>query len=154
MKNKKFQLYAAAFPLNARRCFHSQKVADTNWKPQVSRNITTRWYAQRWALAQACGATVLLAIALAPQLFLNGWDDVCAARILAILSAIVQAQFKKIRNDFFQSNKIKVKKKTFMRYVGVARIFYRMGGPNHKSHPMTLSKFFEKRDFLWDKNWS
>ena len=50
---------------------------------------------QRWALApQACGATSLLAIALEPQLFLNGCADACAASILAILSAIAQAQVK------------------------------------------------------------
>ena len=41
-----------------------------------------------------CGATILLAIALAPQLFLNGCADTCAASILVILSAIAQAQFK------------------------------------------------------------
>ena len=38
--------------------------------------------------AQACGATILLAIALAPQLFLNGRADACAASISAILRAI------------------------------------------------------------------
>ena len=42
------------------------------------------WPTQRWALA----------IALAPQLFLNGCSDACAASILAILSAIAQAQVK------------------------------------------------------------
>ena len=42
--------------------------------------------------AQACGATISLAIALAPQLFLNGCAD--ATSILAILSAIAQAQVK------------------------------------------------------------
>ena len=41
-----------------------------------------------------CAATILLAIALAPQLFLNGCADACTASILAILSAIAQAQFK------------------------------------------------------------
>ena len=40
------------------------------------------------------GATISLAIALAPQLFLNGCADACAASILAILSAIAQAQVK------------------------------------------------------------
>ena len=44
--------------------------------------------------AQACGATILLVIALAPQLLLNACADACAASILAILSAIAQAQFK------------------------------------------------------------
>ena len=44
--------------------------------------------------AQACGATISLAIALALQLFLNGCADACAATILAILSAIAQAQVK------------------------------------------------------------
>ena len=38
-------------------------------------------------VVQACGATISLAIALAPQLFLNGCTDACAASILAILSA-------------------------------------------------------------------
>ena len=33
-------------------------------------------------------------IALAQQLFLNGYADACAESILAILSAIAQAQFK------------------------------------------------------------
>ena len=33
-------------------------------------------------------------IAVLPQLFLNGCADACAASILAILSAIAQAQFK------------------------------------------------------------
>ena len=41
-----------------------------------------------------CGATIVLAIALAPQLFLTGCADAFAASILAVLSAIVQAQFK------------------------------------------------------------
>ena len=41
-----------------------------------------------------CGATILLAIALAPQLFLNGCANASAATFLAILSAIAQAQFK------------------------------------------------------------
>ena len=35
-----------------------------------------------------CGATMSLAIALAPQLFLNGCADACAASIFAIVSAI------------------------------------------------------------------
>ena len=41
-----------------------------------------------------CGATIILAIARPPQLFLNGYADACAASILAILSAIAQAEFK------------------------------------------------------------
>ena len=41
-----------------------------------------------------CSATISLMIALAPQLFLNDCADTCAASILAILSAIVQAQIK------------------------------------------------------------
>ena len=41
-----------------------------------------------------CAATISLAIALAPQLFLNGCADACTVSILAILSAIAQAQFK------------------------------------------------------------
>ena len=41
-----------------------------------------------------CGATIVLAIALAPQLFLKGCADACSASILAILSAIAQAQFE------------------------------------------------------------
>ena len=44
-----------------------------------------------------CGATISLAIALVPQLFLNGCIDACAASILAILSAIAQAQ---VKNDY------------------------------------------------------
>ena len=43
---------------------------------------------------QAWGATILLVIALAQQLFLSGCADACAASILAILSAIAQAQVK------------------------------------------------------------
>ena len=43
---------------------------------------------------QACSATMLRAIALAPQLFLNGCADACTASIWATLSAIAQAQFK------------------------------------------------------------
>ena len=63
---------------------------------------------------QACGATILLAIVLAPQLFLNGCSDACAASILAILSAIAQAQFKfcTLGMIVFRSNVIKGKKKT------------------------------------------
>ena len=41
-----------------------------------------------------CGATISLAIALAPQLFLDGCADGCTTSILAILSAITQAQVK------------------------------------------------------------
>ena len=52
----------------------------------------------------------------------------------------------------FQSNVTKAKKKSFTRYIGVTRIFDWRGGPNRKSHAMTLSEFFEKRDFLWDKD--
>ena len=44
--------------------------------------------------ARACGATILLAIALAPQLVSNGCADACAASVLAILNAIAQKQFK------------------------------------------------------------
>ena len=99
-------------------------------------------------------ATILLAIALSLQLFLNGCADACAASILAILSAIALAQFKYCRLGMivFRSNVLKVKKKPFVRYIGVARIFDWRGGPNRKSHAITLSKFFEKRDFLWDKD--
>ena len=43
---------------------------------------------------QAWGATISLAIELAQQLFLSGCADACAESILAILSAIAQAQFK------------------------------------------------------------
>ena len=46
----------------------------------------------RIAEVGTCCATILLAIALAPELFLNGCADACAASILAILSAIAQAQ--------------------------------------------------------------
>ena len=62
---------------------------------------------------QACGAAILLAIALVPQLFLSGCADACAASILAILSTVVQAQFKYCRLGMivFQSNVIKVRKK-------------------------------------------
>ena len=50
-----------------------------------------------------------LAIALAPQLFLKGCADACAASILAILSAsAIQIRFGMI---IVQSNVIKVKKK-------------------------------------------
>ena len=41
-----------------------------------------------------CSASISLATALAPQLFLNGCTDAYAASILAILSEITQAQFK------------------------------------------------------------
>ena len=101
-----------------------------------------------------CSVTILLAIALALQSFLNGCADACAASILAILSAIALAQFKYSRLGMivFKSNVIKVKKKTFTRYIGVAKIFDWRVGPNRKSHAMTLSKFFEKRDFLWNKD--
>ena len=43
---------------------------------------------------QASGATISLAIALAPQLFLNECADACATSILVILSANAQAQVK------------------------------------------------------------
>ena len=61
-----------------------------------------------------CSAIILrvLVKALAPQLFLKGCADACAASILAFLSAIGQAQFKYCRLEMiaFQSNVIKVKK--------------------------------------------
>ena len=41
-----------------------------------------------------CVATILLAIALVPQLFLSSCTDACAASIFAILSAIAQVQVK------------------------------------------------------------
>ena len=47
-----------------------------------------------WTEVRTCGTTILLAIALVPQLFLNECADTCTASILAILSAIAQAQFK------------------------------------------------------------
>ena len=37
--------------------------------------------------------------------------------------------------------------------MGVARIVDWGGGLNRKSHVMMSSKIFEKRDFLWDKEW-
>ena len=44
-------------------------------------------------------------------------------------------------------------KKLFTRYIGVARIFdWRGGLMNRKSHAITLSNFFEKVDFSWDKH--
>ena len=60
--------------------------------------------------AQTCGATILLEIALASQLFLNDCADPCATSILAILSTIAQVQFKncRLRKIVFQSNVIKV----------------------------------------------
>ena len=36
--------------------------------------------------------------------------------------------------------------------IGVAKIFKRGGGANHKLHAMTSSEIFEKRRFLWDKD--
>ena len=58
-------------------------------------------------------------------LFSSGCADACAASILVILSAIAQAQFKYRRLGVivFQSNVIKVRKKTFTMYIGVARNF-------------------------------
>ena len=41
-----------------------------------------------YAEVGTCGATILLAIALASQLFLNGCADACAASILAILKDV------------------------------------------------------------------
>ena len=97
---------------------------------------------------------ILFAIALAPQLFFNGCADAYVTSISEILSAIARAQFQYCRLSMivFQSNVIKVKEKTFTRYVGVARIFDLRGGPNCKSHAMRLSNFFKKGDFLRDKN--
>ena len=46
---------------------------------------------------QACSATILLVIALVLQLFVSGCADACTTSILAILSTIVQAQFKYYR---------------------------------------------------------
>ena len=51
-----------------------------------------------------------------------------------------------------QSNVIKVKKKTFTRYIGVAKIFDWRGEPNRKTHAMTLPQVFKKRDFLCNKD--
>ena len=39
-----------------------------------------------------------------------------------------------------------------MVYVGLAGMFDWGGRPNRKSHAMTTSNFFEKKDFLWDKD--
>ena len=39
-----------------------------------------------------------------------------------------------------------------MSYIGVARILDWRGETNRKSHAMTLSKFFEKREILWCKD--
>ena len=47
-----------------------------------------------WAELGTCGATISLAITLAPQLVLSSCADACAASILTILSAIAQAQVK------------------------------------------------------------
>ena len=55
-----------------------------NYPPQCSTKICTL----------ASSATILLALAPAPQVFLNGCADACAASIFAILSAIVQALLK------------------------------------------------------------
>ena len=52
----------------------------------------------------------------------------------------------------FQSIVIKVNKKTLTRYVGVFRIFDWGERPNRKSHVMTSSIFFKKRDFLQNKD--
>ena len=53
---------------------------------------------------------MLLAIALAPQLFLNDCADACAASTLSYLRAIA-IQVHKLGMIVFQSNVIKVKKK-------------------------------------------
>ena len=81
-------------------------------------------------------------------------ENTCTASILAILRAIMQAQLKYCRLGMIvlQSNVIKVPKITFTRYIGVARIFAWMGEPNRKSHTMTSTKFFERREFFWDKD--
>ena len=52
----------------------------------------------------------------------------------------------------FQSIVIKVnkKKKKMTRYMDVVRIFDWGGRPSHRSLVMTLTKFFEKRNFLRD----
>ena len=49
---------------------------------------TAMTYLPYWPEVGTCGAAISLAISLAPQLFLNGCADACAASILAILSAI------------------------------------------------------------------
>ena len=55
-----------------------------------------------------CAATILHAIALVPQFFLNGYADASAASISAILSAFaIQIRLGMI---VFQSYVIKVKK--------------------------------------------
>ena len=97
-----------------------------------------------------CGPTILLAIALAPQSFLNGCADDCVASILAILNAITQAQLKYCRSGMivFQSNVIKVKKKAFTRYIGVTRIFDSRVGSNCKSHAMTSQNFLKRGTFV------
>ena len=105
---------------------------------------------QKWALApHACGATISLAIALEPQLFLNGCVDACTASILAFLSA--SASQTRLWKIVFQSNMMKVEK-TLTRYEGVARIFDYGERQKRKSHAMSSSKFFKNKDFLWDKN--
>ena len=60
------------------------------------KSIKTKQVTSRGGLLRRidCGATILLAIALASKLFLSGCADACAASILAILSAISQTQFK------------------------------------------------------------
>ena len=59
-------------------------------------------------VVQACGAAILLAIVLAPQLFFNRCADTCAASIMASFSAsVIQTRLGKAG---FQSTVIKVYK--------------------------------------------
>ena len=52
----------------------------------------------------------------------------------------------------FQSNVIKVNKKTLTRCIDVVRNFDWGGRSNHKSLVTTSTKFFEKRNYLQDKD--
>ena len=100
------------FNIHVRYFWYRKNVAKSWWFITSRAEVGTR------------GATILLAIALAPQLFLNGCTDACTASILAILSAIAQAQVKiRLWMIVFQSSVIEVNKKTLTRYTGVARIF-------------------------------
>ena len=82
------------------RLFHNKilRAKQFGFQPTTNKHVTMLCHGYRLLpeagtccaiiVPQACAATILLEIALAPQLFLIGCADSCAASIIAILSAI------------------------------------------------------------------
>ena len=74
--------------------------ATTAVKEEFIASTSVHNYDTRVPEMGTCGVTLLLATALAPQLFLKGCADALATSILAILSVIAQAQVHRRSQEF------------------------------------------------------